>query len=96
MGHRNRWQTFAQIDVGIARSLATGGNLPMSVGFAELHAASAFSFLEGANQPETMVARARKRTLISSPALTIISDAFFEVNEDHRSLGDSGPHYPGG
>src|SRR5215217_9047518 len=38
--------------------MATGRSLSMSAAFTELHAHSAFSFLLGASQPESMVLRA--------------------------------------
>src|SRR5918996_1865853 len=56
--------------------------------FIELHAQSAFSFLEGAEVPETLVAEAAKRDM---PALALLDrDGVYGAPRLHRAAVDAG------
>ncbi|HEV8616340.1 MAG TPA: DNA polymerase III subunit alpha [Methylomirabilota bacterium] len=56
--------------------------------FVELHAQSAFSFLEGAEQPETLVAEAARRSM---PAVALVDrDGVYGAARFHRAAVDAG------
>src|SRR5581483_4644164 len=58
------------------------------VGFVELHAQSAFSFLEGAEQPETIAQEAARRGM--SAVALVDRDGVYGAARMHRAAVDAG------
>jgi error-prone DNA polymerase len=62
----------------------------MTEGYVELHAASAFSFLEGANQPEKLVERAFE---LEMPAMALLDrNGVYGSARFHTSAQRNGVH----
>src|SRR5207248_3448209 len=80
-------------DGGFAGGALAGGiggrpEPPMSNMFVELHAQSAFSFVEGAEVPETLVAEAAKRDM---GAIALVDrDGVYGAPRLHRAAVDAG------
>src|ERR1700733_11869307 len=87
-GHRIRNGAVSRVR-GLARqALVRGRNLRLK--YVELHASSAFSFLEGASRPEDLVSRAKELEL---PAIALVDrDGVYGSPRFHMAAKSVGIH----